>query len=130
MKITVTVLQWAVRILAILLIAMGVEFWLGRSFSLLPVHMRMGEVLILLLWILAFLGLGRGVKAGLAIGAIVYGFFTVFFAMYMGNLVPGPAHEAIRVLHLLIGLGALGLAEMIGGRIKRQLTPVGSKTAA
>jgi hypothetical protein len=119
MKTTVNILQYAVRVLALLLVALGLQFWMGRSFAMLPVHMRMGEVLIALLWILAGIALRAGVKAGLAIGAIVYGLLVFVFAMNMVTLLPGGAHEVIRVLHLLIGLGAVGLAESLAARIKR-----------
>jgi len=119
MKIATTIVQNVVRLLALALIALGVQFWSGRSFALLPVHMRMGEVLIALLWILAGMGLRAGVRPGLALGTIVYGFFVVAFGMNMGSFLPGRAHEVIRVAHLLVGLGAVGLAESIGARIKR-----------
>jgi hypothetical protein len=119
MKTAVRILQNAVRLLALLLVALGIQFWMGRSLELLPVHMRMGEVLIALLWFLAAMGLRAGVKAGLVIGAIVYGLLAFVFAMAMGTLLPGGAHVVIRVVHLLIGLGAVGLAESIGARIKR-----------
>src|SRR5947207_8559198 len=118
MKNAVNVLQYAVRLLALLQVALGFQFWSGRSFTLLPVHTRMGEVLIALLWILAGTGLWVGVKPGLAIGSIVYGFLVFAFAMIMGKVLPGAAHEVIRVLHLLIGLGAVGLAEILATRIK------------
>ena len=79
----------------------------------------MREILIALLWLLAGMGLRAGVKPGLAFGAIVYGLLAFLFAINMGGLLPGGAHEIIRVLHLLIGLGAVGLAESIAARIKR-----------
>ena len=120
MKNAVNLLQYAVRLLALLQVALGFQFWSGRSFGLMPVHMRMGEALIVLLWILAGIGLWAGVKPGLVIGAIVYGFLTLAFAMNMGQLLPGGAHEVIRVLHLLIGLGAVGLTEILAARIKRE----------
>lgn len=119
MKNAVKVLQYAVRLLALLQVALGFQFWSGRSFVLLPVHVRMGEMLIALLWIVAGIGLRAGVT-GLAISAIVYGFLAFAFAMNMGKMLPGGAHEVIRVLHLLIGLGAVGLAEILAARIKRE----------
>jgi hypothetical protein len=119
MKTTVLILQNVVRLLALALVGLGIQFWMGRSLELLPVHMRMGEVLIALLWILAAMGLRAGVKAGLVFGAIGYGLLAFVFAMTMGRLLPGGAHVVIRVVHLLIGLGAVGLAESIGARIKR-----------
>src|ERR1700676_4362767 len=99
MKNAVSVVQYAVRLLALLLVALGFQFWSGRSFGLLPVHMRMGEVLIALLCILAGIGLRAGIKPGMAIGAIVYGFLVFAFAMNMAKLLPGGAHEVIRLLH-------------------------------
>jgi len=120
MKNAVKFLQYAVRLLALLQVALGFQFWSGRSFVLLPVHMRMGEALIALLWIVAGIELRAGVKPGLAIGAIVYGFLALAFAMNMARLLPGGAHEVIRVLHLLIGLGAVGLAEILAAWIKRE----------
>ena len=119
MKTAARILTFAVRILALLLVVLGMMFWSGRSFQMIPLHMRMGEVLIALLWILAGMGLRAGVSAPLGIGAIVYGFLAFLFAMNMGGLVPGRGHELIRVLHFLIGLGAVGLAEAIAARIKR-----------
>jgi hypothetical protein len=119
MKNAVKIIRYAVRLLALLLVALGALFWSGRSLELLPVHMRLGEVLIALLWILAGMGLRAGVKAGLAIGAILYGLFAFVFAMNMAALLPGGAHEIIRVVHLLIGLGAVGLAEGLGAKIQR-----------
>jgi hypothetical protein len=119
MKTATMIIQNIVRLLALALIALGVQFWSGRSLALLPIHMRLGEVLIALLWILAAMGLRAGVKPGLAIGAIVYGLVAFVFAMNMTTLLPGRVHEVIRVLHLLIGLGAVGLAESLSARIKR-----------
>ena len=119
MKTAVTILQFAVRILALVLVVLGIMFWTGRSFKLVPVHMRLGEILIALLWLLAGMGLRAGVKAGLTFGAIVYGLLAFLFAINMGGFLAGGAHEIIRVLHLLIGLGAVGLAESIAARVKR-----------
>lgn len=119
MKKAVTILLYVVRLLALALVTLGVLFWMGRFHDLVPVHMRMGETLIAALWILSAIGLRAGVKPGLAIGAIVYGLLAFVFAINMGTLLPGGAHEVIRVLHLLIGLGAVGLAEAIAARVKR-----------
>ena len=119
MKIATLVLQNAVRLLGLVLIVLGFQFWMGRALEMLPLHMRLGEGLVALLWILAALGLRANVRKGLVFGAIVYGLFVFLFAMNMGRFLPGRAHEAVRVLHFLFGLGAMGLAEAIGGRIKR-----------
>ena len=123
MKITTILLQNAVRILGLILIVLGFLFWTGHSFNLVVLHMRLGETLVGLLWILAILALVARVNAGLSITAILFGIFVVFFGMNMGSFLPGPAHEVIRVLHFLIGLGAIALSESLAARIKRKLRP-------
>lgn len=113
------VIQNAVRILGLILLVLGFMFWSGRNFDLIPVHMRLGEILVGLLWIIAAIGLRAGVRPGLVLGAMFYGVFVVAFAMRMGTFLPGGAHEVIRIVHFLFGVGAIGLVEMIGAKIKR-----------
>jgi hypothetical protein len=121
MKIATRLIQSAIRVLGLILLVLGFMFWSGRSFELVPVHMRLGEILVSLLWILAAMGLRAGVRPGLVLGAMLYGVVVVAFGMRMGTFLPGRAHEVIRVLHFLIGLGAIGLAESIGVRMRRRL---------
>jgi hypothetical protein len=121
MKIATRLIQSAIRVLGLMLLVLGFMFWSGRSFELVPVHMRLGEILVSLLWVLAAMGLRAGVKPGLVLGAMLYGVVVVAFGMRMGTFLPGRAHEVIRVLHFLIGLGAIGLAESIGVRMRRRL---------
>jgi len=119
MKTAALILVNAIRLLGVILIGLGLAFWSGNAYNLIPVHMRMGEILVGLLWVLAGISTRSGVKPMLALLAMFYGVFVVGFGMRMGGLLPGPAHELIRVLHLLFGLGAIGFAEAIGGRVKR-----------
>jgi len=123
MRIAVLVIQNVVRVLGLILLVLGFMFWSGRSLALVPVHMRIGEVLIGLLWILSGIGLREGVPLGLVLGGMFYGVIVLAFAFRMGTFLPGEAHEVIRVVHLLFGLGAIGMVEMIGGRIKRAAMP-------
>lgn len=113
------IIQNAVRVLGLILLVLGFMFWTGHSFDLIPVHMRLGEILVALLWIIAAMGLRAGVKPGMVLGAMFYGLIVVAFGMRMGGLLPGGAHEVIRIVHFLFGLGAMGLVEMIGAKIKR-----------
>lgn len=113
------VIQNAVRVLGLILLVLGFMFWSGHSFEYVPVHMRLGEILVSLLWIIAAMGLRAGVKPGMVLGAMFYGLIVVAYAMRMGSLLPGGAHEVVRIVHFLFGLGAIGLVEMIGAKIKR-----------
>ena len=119
MRVAALVIQNAVRLLGVILLVLGVRFWTGHSLRLVPVHRTIGEVVVALLWILSGIGLRRGAPPGLVLGGMFYGVIVIAFAFHMPGLLPGEAHEVIRVVHLLLGLGAIGMVEMIGGRIKR-----------
>ena len=125
MRVAAILLQNAVRVLGLALIILGFLFWSGHYFQLIPLHMRLGETLCALLWILAILGIVARLNAGLTLGAILWGVLTVVFGMNMGKLLPGRVHELIRVLHFLVGLAAIGLAESLAARLKRRLKAAG-----
>lgn len=112
------ILQMLIRLLGLGLIGLGLMFWSGNSLQLIPVHMRLGEILIMLLWILCGIAMRAGISAPFVLGVILYGVFVIGFAMRMGSFMP-EAHELVRILHLVIGLVAIGAAEMVGAKIKR-----------
>ncbi|HEY3060999.1 MAG TPA: hypothetical protein VGL99_18705 [Chloroflexota bacterium] len=119
MRTAATILNMVIRVDALILVTLGVLFWTGNAFNLIPVHMLLGILLVLSLWALAILGWRGGAPVGLALGAIVWGLVVVWLGLNQDSLVPGDLHWLIRVLHLLVGLAAIGLAEMLGARIRR-----------
>jgi len=119
---TITILlQNGVRLFGVILLVLGFLFWSKHSYNLVPLHRWLGIILVVMLWALAGVGIRAGVKLGLILTAILWGALTVFFGMTMGGLLPGRIHELIRIVHLLIGLGAIGLSESLSVRIKRSL---------
>ena len=89
MRVAALVIQNAVRVLGLILLVLGFSFWTGHSLRFVPVHMRIGEVVIGLLWILAGIGLRKGVPPGLVLGGMFYGVIVLAFAFRMGSFLPG-----------------------------------------
>lgn len=118
MKATATALQMLVRLIGSILIILGVLFWTGNADSLIPVHMLLGITLVLLLWALAILGAIAGVQRGVVALALMWGLVVPVLGLTQTQLLPGPSHWIIQVLHLLIGLSAISLAETLARRIK------------
>jgi hypothetical protein len=56
---------------------------------------------------------------GLAASVAVMGLIVLVLGMSQNSLVPGGAHWIIQVLHLLLGMAAVGMAEALGGRLRR-----------
>ena len=118
MKIATTVFQTLVRLAGLTLIVLGMLFWTGHALTLIPVHMLVGFVLVLSLWALAVLAARAGVHPAFVALAIVWGLIVPILGLTQQRLLPGDAHWVIQILHLLVGLGAIGQAEGLAARIK------------
>src|SRR5262245_52402213 len=107
-------------------IVAGVLIWTGRGLSLIPVHMAVGVVLVLALWTLAIVAIRSHVNARLIAVAFVWGAVVLWFGYSQAQLLPGPNHWIIRVLHLLFGLAAMGQAGALRRQIRMHAPPVRS----
>jgi hypothetical protein len=119
MMIATNVAQTLVRVLLWIQLVVGALFWIGTARSLVPIHMLLGLLLVIALWILAFVAARAGVNATLVALAVVWGLIVAVPGMEQTRLLLGPSHWVIQVLHLLVGLAAVGLAEVLALRIKR-----------
>lgn len=119
MQITLTIARMLVRITGVLALILGLLFWGGSALSLIPVHMLLGLLLVLSLWLLAVLAVQAGVPIGMAAGAALVGLLALLLGVTQDSLLPGGAHWVIQVLHLLLGMAAVASGEIIGGRLRR-----------
>jgi len=114
-----TIAHTLVRLAGLTAIVLGVLFWTGNAQVLIPVHMLIGLVLVLSLWTLAFLAARAGVNRRLVALAVVWGFIVPVLGLTQGQLLPGDYHWVIKVVHLLVGLGAMGQGDGLAARIKQ-----------
>lgn len=82
--------------------------------------MLLGITLVLLLWTLAILGAIAGLNLGFVALALAWGLIVPILGLTQVRLLPGSLHWIIQVAHLLVGLGAIGLADTIARRIKHR----------
>src|SRR5512146_247434 len=111
MKSTVTALSMLIRLSGVLLIILGILFWTGNALALIPVHMLIGIVLVLSLWALAILAARAGAPTGQVVAAFAWGLIVPILGVTQQSLLPGPSHWIIQVLHLLVGMAAIGIGE-------------------
>ncbi len=115
----ITPVHMTLRISGLLLILLGLAIWTGRADQVIPVHEFLGFVLVLSLWTLALFAARAGVPIGLVAVAVVWGLIAPVLGLTQANLLVGGWHWTIQVLHLLIGLGAIGLGERLALEIRR-----------
>lgn len=122
MRLATLVIQNVLRLLAVLLLVLGFMFWSHRGAQFVPLHMGSGVVLVVLLWTLSVMGLMAGVRPALVIAGLLWGILVLWWGFNMHGLFlsmfPGAKYEIARVFHFLIGLGAIGMGEVLGKRIK------------
>jgi hypothetical protein len=128
MKTTTTVMQWLIRITGLIQIVLGTFIWTGNADALIPVHIASGSVLVLALAALAVLAARAGVQLGYVALAIGWALVLLILGLTQEQLLPDSGHWVIQVLHVLLGLGAIGLAEYLAAQIKgRKPTTSGPK---
>ena len=119
MQVVLTVAQWVVRISGVLLLILGLLIWTENMLALISVHTLLGLLLFVSLLLLAALSPQVGVPVGLAAGVAVVAIVMLALGMTQDSLLPGPSHWIIQILHLLVGMTAVGMGEAIGGRMRR-----------
>ncbi|GCE27163.1 hypothetical protein KDA_26470 [Dictyobacter alpinus] len=113
----------ALRICVVLALIVGILLWANLiPDGIVMIHMLLGLLAMIALWLLAF-GIATAAKGrnmGLAIGAFVLGLLLPIVGLgQLSWLSLGSSHIVIQIIHLLIGLGAIGVGEMIAARYKR-----------
>jgi len=124
MRRATTTAQMLVRVTFVVQLVLGVLFWTGNALDLVPLHQTIGFLLVFGLWTLAALAARAGVRPPLVALAAVWGLVVPVLGLNQTRLLVGSAHWLIEVLHLLVGLGAIGLAENLAARIKERLAAV------
>jgi hypothetical protein len=117
-------LRVLMRLSITVLLVLGILFWTGHAYALVQVHMVFGLIFVLGLWALAGIAAARGAPLPVLIAAVVLGLVVLALGMTQTRLLPGEYHWLIRVLHLALGLGAMGFAERIARHLEANLAPV------
>jgi hypothetical protein len=116
---SVLVTQIVARVIAVVQVALGILVWTGHADSVIPVHIAVGLVLVVDLWAAVALGLRSGAPAGLAVVALVWSVGMPVFGLVQTNVLTGDIHIAVQVLHLVVGLTAVGLVEGLARSTRR-----------
>jgi hypothetical protein len=117
MRLTATILRWLIRLTGVVQIVLGLTFWTGNELQLIPVHMMVGLTLTIAFEVLAFVALFAGLRRE-ALIAIGWGVVVPVLGMKQASLLVGDFHWIVQVIHLLVGVGAIGQAERLASSIR------------
>lgn len=121
--LTIKIAQWMLRISAIIVLVLGILFWtnaIDASGGILLAHMLLGILVVLALWTIGITQGVMGGSFGIGMATGIWGLLTLAVGLFQTRWLLGSSHWVIEVIHLILGLGAIGLGEMAAARAKRQ----------
>jgi len=119
----IRIITWISRIAGVITLLLGLTFWITSLNSIPGIHMLFGIVFVLSFLILSIMMVfTRGVRLLGAIG-IVYALIIPVFGITQAGLLAGDLHWLIRIAHMLVGIGAMGVIQAVYTRYQRIKQP-------
>jgi uncharacterized membrane protein len=119
MKVT-SILQMTVRIAGVIELILGILFWTGNAESLVICHIALGSLITLALFVLTYQAYRANVSRWLVLIAAVWAIGLPIWGLAQGRIFPGTYNWISEVLHLLCGVGAIGVAEILAAQIRKK----------
>jgi len=117
----IRIAQITTRLTGLALIVLGALIWAGNP-ALKNAHMGLGLLFVIALWSITVAGAIARTGTALVLRGAIWGVVVLWLGMVQARIWPGESHVYVRVLHLVVGLVAIGIAEMFAARIKKGLT--------
>lgn len=113
-------LQMVVRIIGVIELILGILFWTGNVWSLVSVHILLGVIMTIALFILTYQAYRAEVSLWLVILAAVWAFGLPVWGLAQSRILPGANNWISQVLHVLCGIGAVGVAEILAVQMRKK----------
>ncbi|HEY3108076.1 MAG TPA: hypothetical protein VGL23_04950, partial [Chloroflexota bacterium] len=117
MRIATIVLRWVARLTGLLQLVVGLALWSGNLLQLLQFHMLDGFLFTLAFLAIVVLAAVARVGLGPVLLGLVWVVAVPVLGVTQGRILPGDLHWLVQVIHLLVGVGAIGFADRLAGAI-------------
>ena len=111
------VTRWVVRVTGAIQLVLGLVIWTGRADGLILLHILDGLVFVVALLAMTWFAARAGASRGLVAVTVVWALVLPVYGIVQAQLVPGSGHVIIDLVHLLLGLGAIGQGEALARRM-------------
>lgn len=109
------------RVFFLVNLVLGILFWSGNEpGGLVLLHMLVGIAFVALLWVIGTIAALRTGSIGLQVSTFVTGLVIAIVGLSQQQILPGSSHWIVQVIHLLLAVIGIGLAEMCNGRVRRK----------
>jgi hypothetical protein len=114
-----TIVQRLVSIFALVTLGIGIWIWTGYGVLYVPWHIRLGFLLVLLLWTAALLAARAGAPIGQVALAMILAALLPVVGLTQARLLIGPLHWIIQVIHVLLAIAAVAITQRLGASFKK-----------
>lgn len=115
---TKSIALWIIRVVAALLLILGIMVWPGNADGLITPHIALGVVLTIALLVMDYQAFRAGVSPGLVALAVVWALALPVLGLTQ-EMLPESFATFTQLFHLLLGVGAWLLAETLGRRMAK-----------
>ncbi|MFN8410798.1 MAG: hypothetical protein U0Z26_00265 [Anaerolineales bacterium] len=112
-------LQWVLRITGIIQLILGGIVWAVEADSLIMPHMLVGTIFTIALFILTYQAYRAGVVRWLVALAAVWALVLPIWGAAQEHIFPENYFWLSQILHVLCGVGAIGLGEMMAVKMRK-----------
>lgn len=109
-------LIWILRLGFLVALVLGLALWSGRGYAYLGLHMWLGFIVTFALLLLVILSFISRVSPAVPFVALLWAVALPAIGIAQLRILPGHNHWVIQTIHLILGLGAIGLGEILGKR--------------
>lgn len=110
----------AIRILGLVQLILGIVFWIVDADFLVIYHILVGSLLTIGLLVLVFRAYRSGVSKWAVLISAVWALALPLYGLIQEDILPGSYHWVAEVLHLLCGIGAVGVGEFLAAAINKK----------
>ncbi len=114
----VRIISWIARVALMATLVLGLLFWITQI-DIISIHMLLGLTGILSLLVLGTVAVFTRRIRLLGAGSMVYALMVPVFGLTQSMILVGNLHWLIQTAHLLVGLGAMALVQVISTRYRR-----------
>ena len=118
-------LQWVIRITGLTQLVLGIIIWTAEADSLIMPHILIGSIFTIALFILTYQAYRAGVSLWLVGLAAVWALILPIWGLAQEKILPESYFWISQLLHILCGVGAIGLAEMLSAQMRKNKVPAG-----
>jgi hypothetical protein len=117
---TNSILLMVIRIAGSIQLLSGIVFWTGNAKTLVIGHILLGSILTIALFMVTYRAYRNEVSLWLVIIAAAWSLGLPIWGLAQERILPGSYHWISQVLHVLCGVGIIGVAEMLGAKMLKK----------